>query len=152
MLAGDDMLSQVKKVEQILNIETSEQINDTLTNEDLKTAARLFIHLNFCPNLWFKFWYSFYTELFQTQSTDQIILTLNRMTKLKGKGTQVKDGNMRAAKLLKRIASKISLRYKDIQRLTKKEQLNNIKEEHQNLNISDNGNNPNHIIVCEAHL
>ena len=38
MLSGDGPLSIVKAVEQMLQTESSEQINDTVTNEDLRTA------------------------------------------------------------------------------------------------------------------
>ena len=80
MLSFDDMLSQVKAVEQMLKIESSEQINDTLTKEELKTAAEMFLYLNTCPTA-IKPWIVFYKDLFQTQSPDQIILSLNRVTK-----------------------------------------------------------------------
>ena len=72
--------SQVKVVEQKLQIESSEQIIETLTNDELKTAAELFVYLNMCPGT-IKPWIKFYKDLFQTQSPDQIILTLNRLMK-----------------------------------------------------------------------
>ena len=70
----DATFSQVNAVEQKLKMESSEQKMETLTNEDLRTAAEMFIYLNMCPNLWFKFWASFYNDLF-LQMTDKIILT-----------------------------------------------------------------------------
>ena len=137
-LDNDVFLLQVKAVEEKLQIESTDQIIETLTMEDLKNAAEMFLYLNTCPKLWFKFWSSFYTDLFMTQPADQIILTLNRM--MKPKVSKVQDGNIRADKLLKKITSNLSLRYKEIQRLTQQEKLKHIIGEHQSLNISDKGN------------
>ena len=78
LLFSDAMMSQVKAVEQKLQIESSDQINDILTNEELKTAAEMFLYLTMCPND-VKPWIVFYKDLFLTQSPDQIILTLNRL-------------------------------------------------------------------------
>ena len=79
MLSDDSIMPQVKAVEQILNIESSEQINDNKTNEDLKIAAEMFLYLFMCPET-IKPWTVFYKDLFLTQSPDQkIILTLNRV-------------------------------------------------------------------------
>ena len=72
--------SRWETVEQKLQIESSEQIIETLTNDELKTAAELFVYLNMCPGT-IKPWIKFYKDLFQTQSPDQIILTLNRLMK-----------------------------------------------------------------------
>ena len=106
------ILSQVKAVEQKLDIESSEKINETLTKEELKTAAEMFLYLNICPSSMFKSWILFYEDLFFTQSADKIILTLNRMVK-----TEIshdKDGKLRAKKLLQRAAQSLSLQYEDI--------------------------------------
>ena len=62
-----------------------------------------------------------------------IILTLNRMTKIK----KDKDGKLRAEKMMKKMAAMLSLRYNEIQRLA---QVKNITGQHQSLSISDNGN------------
>ena len=111
MLSGDSMLSQVKAVEQMLQIESSEYINDTLTNEELKTAAEMFLYLNTCPSL-FKSWILFYEDLFLTQSADKMILTLNRM--MKTETLHDKDGKLRAKKLLQRTAQLLSLQFEGI--------------------------------------
>ena len=50
MLTNEGMLSLMKEVEQILQIESSEQINETLTNEELRPAAEMFLYLIMCPN------------------------------------------------------------------------------------------------------
>ena len=96
-------LDQVKAVEQMLQIESSEQINDTLTREELRTAGEMFLYLNMCPDE-IKPWIVFYKDLFQTQSPDQIILTLNRL--MKGSRTQTNEHFKELAEmLLKRILS-----------------------------------------------
>ena len=63
----------------------------------------------------FKSWTSFYSNLFLTQPADpdQIILTLNRMTKT----SENQDGIVRNIKLLKRVAELLSLRFQEIQSL-----------------------------------
>ena len=103
ILADDGPLDQVKAVEQMLQIEPSEQINDTLTREELRTAGEMFLYLNMCPDE-IKPWIVFYKDLFQTQSPDQIILTLNRL--MKGPRTQTNEHFKELAEmLLKRIFS-----------------------------------------------
>ena len=64
----------------MLQIESSEQINDTLTNEELKTAGEMFLYLTMCPYA-IQPWIVFYEDLFQTQTPGQILLTLNRLKK-----------------------------------------------------------------------
>ena len=94
-------------------MESSDQINDTPTNEELKTAAEMFLYLNTCPDSsWFKSWSLFYKDLFLTQPADKIILTLNRMVKTET--SDDKDGKLRAKKLLQRAAQLLSLQYEDI--------------------------------------
>ena len=108
-------MSRVKAVEQKLKIESSEQTNERLTKEELQASAELFLYLSSWPNLWFRFWSSFYTDFFQTQPADQIILTLNRMTKINSPHNR--DGKLRAEKLLQRAADLLSLRFEEIQSL-----------------------------------
>ena len=125
LLSVESMLSQVKAVEQILQIESSDQIYDTMTNEELKTAAKMFLYLSTCPKHdkeWFKSWYSFYKDLFLTKSADKIILTLNRMIKTE---THDKDGKLRTEKLLKRTSSLMSLSFEKIQSLLPGKKLRN---------------------------
>ena len=104
LLSDDVIMSQVKAVEQMLQTESSEQINDgTLTNEELITAAEKFLYLIMCPDP-IKQWIAFYRDLFQTQSPDQIILTLNRL--MKGPRTQTnKYFHKIVEELFKRILS-----------------------------------------------
>ena len=111
-----DKISLVKTLEQTLQMKTFENTLANITAEDLKIAASMFIYLNTCPytdtdKLWLKSWSQFYTDLFQTQSADRVILTLNRMTKM------INDQNHRNLKLLNRITSLQSLKFQEIQNL-----------------------------------
>ena len=116
MLSDDVLLSQVKAVEQKLQIVmTSDQIMDAVQNDKLQKAAELFIYLNTCPDSWFKSWSSFYKDLFLTQSADKIILTLNRIMKTKTSQHE-KDGKF-AEKLFKRTSKLLFLNFEKIQNL-----------------------------------
>ena len=135
MLTDYGKLSLVKAVEQKLQIKPSEQKIESLTNEDLKIAAEIYTYLIACPNnLWFKFWYSFYKDFFLTQPANQIILTLNRMTKITTPQNQ--DGKLRAEKLLQRTASLLSLKFEDIQSLLPEKQVSNGSVKNKNFNIT----------------
>ena len=112
ILSSDVRLSLVSAMEQILQIDPLNQI-EALTNEELQTAAEMFIYLNSCPTKWSKSWSSFYKDLFLTQPTNQIILTLNRM--MKTEASQDKDGKILAEKLLRKSAKLLSLKYEMIQ-------------------------------------
>ena len=109
MLSADMILSQVEAVELVLKIESSGQINKTLSKKKLQTAGEMFLYLINCPNqyaTWINSWSIFYNYIFATsrlfspQTTDQIILTLNRI--MKTEASQHKDGKLIAAKLLKK--------------------------------------------------
>ena len=126
-------MSQVKAVEQMLQIDSSDQINDTLTNEELKTAAEMFLYLNTCPDVWFKDWFSFYSDFFLNQPADRIILALNRMTKIAS--PQNKYGKLRAEKLLQRTARLLSLKFEEIQSLLQKKDIAFESIKSQNWNI-----------------
>ena len=106
-----DMLEQVQAVEKELGIESSEDRLENLTTTDLKNAAEMFIYLNICPKT-LKPWLVFYRDLFQTESLERIVLTLNRM--MKGTGTD-KYFKSLAQKLFKKISSLFSLKYEKIQ-------------------------------------
>ena len=109
-------------IEQHLGIEPSEIIYENMTTEILEIAAPMFIYLIGCPaqdaldtKQWYTSWNTFYSNLFSAKSPQQIILTLNRITK--SKSSEDKDGKTRAAKLLKRTKSIISLKYETIEKL-----------------------------------
>ena len=81
-----DWASQVKAVEQELQIESTEATFQNMTSADLEAAAEMFIYLTSCPGTdfweqWFKTWTTFYNELFMTKSANYIISSLNRLNK-----------------------------------------------------------------------
>ena len=108
--------------EQHLGIKPLEVIYNNITTKFLENAAQMFIYLKGCPaegdketKQWYTFWNSFYRDLFMNKTPQQIILTLNRMTKRKS--SEEKDGNARAGKLLNRAKLLFSLKFKTIQKL-----------------------------------
>ena len=106
------ILSQVKAVEQELQIKSSEQINGTLTNEQLQIAGEMFLYLNTCPgSLKFREWFLFYKYLFHTKSAYQIMLTLNRI--IHTKTSQDMDAKLWAKKLLLRTKRLLLLKKED---------------------------------------
>ena len=72
---------QVLKIGQHLKINASDLRFENMTREDLKTAGEMFLFMKVCPSKTLKPWMVFYKDLFETQPLDQILLTLNRMTK-----------------------------------------------------------------------
>ena len=118
----DNTLSQVLAVEEKLGIESSEQTLENMSRDDLKIAAQMYIYLIMCPatddssiQQWFNSWSTFYKNFFATQSPDQIILSLNRMTKVQPLSDV--DGKVRAEKLFRKATSLLNLKYGDFQRL-----------------------------------
>ena len=116
LLTNNGKYIQVLAVEQQLQINSSDQIIESLTKEELNSAAEMFIYLNTCPDSYFKSWSTFYKDLFLTQPADQITLTLNRMLKTKSLHSKAsKDGNLRAEKFLKRTSELLSLKFVELQ-------------------------------------
>ena len=107
--------SQVNALEEQLQLRSSDKIMDNITDYQLKLAGKMFIYLNSCSVL-LKPWFSFYAELFQKQSLDVIILTLNRI--LKKENVPNKNLQDIAKTLFKRVSSIFSLKYHEIQNIT----------------------------------
>ena len=106
----------VNEVEKLLNISKKDKhrINDRLnemTRPILNFASDLFFNLMVCSDS-LKPWFLFYTDLFQNQSPQKIVLTLNRI--LKGNKThwnkKLKDI---AQKNFEEVSSSLSRRYND---------------------------------------
>ena len=83
-----EILSLVLEVEQELGFKSSELRFKNITEANLKTAAEIFIFLSICPGEYKKFM-ELYQNIFQTNSPEKIILTLNRMMK----GNKPPDNN-----------------------------------------------------------
>ena len=121
LLTSDNQMTQVKAVEQELQLESSDQVIETMTNEELQSAAEMFIYLIMCPEAIVP-WFTYYKDLFLTKSVDQIILSLNRI--MKTKSTQNMDAKV-AENLLKRISNLMSLQFERIQNLLPGKNLRN---------------------------
>ena len=106
---------QVEKVLKQLSLESSAETMQNMTEARLKTASEMFVYLNSCSDD-YKPWLVFYSKLFQTQSPHQIVLTLNRILKVK---TNQDNKNFQdiARKLLKRVSNIVLLKYKEIQNI-----------------------------------
>ena len=106
-------------LEQKLGFNSSEQRFDNITEEALKNAAEMFLYINTCPTsqMWksrFTSWLTFYKDIFRTESPSQIILTLNRLLKVKNQ--RYKDEHEVLQKIFKRTTSLFLLKYEAIQR------------------------------------
>ena len=80
---------------------------DNITAGDLKLAAEILIHFYTCPES-LKGWFNFYTNLFQTQSPNKIVLTLNRL--LKGDN---KDFESTITKILQKVNDMLEFKFKN---------------------------------------
>ena len=105
--------SQVKSVGKELGINPNTPAKNNLTNIKLKLAAEMFLYLIACPQP-IQPWLLFYSNLFQNQSPDEIMLNLNRALKIK-ENTQQNDGLRKVSKkVLEKLLSLLShLKYKD---------------------------------------
>ena len=106
----DQIRLNVAAVEEQLGGTADENIYDVNDNEEtLKIAADLFFYLNSCSND-LEPWILFYRELFLYKSPNQIILTLNRILKVR-ESPENQDLKIVAQKLFKRISIMFSLQY-----------------------------------------
>ena len=102
---GYDMLDKIKTLGPLKN----------MTDTILQRAANMFIYMIFCPDDT-KAWIFFYTDLFQNQPADKIVLTLNRI--LKSKASKKRDKfHIIARKLYTKITTFLSFKSKDIQNM-----------------------------------
>ena len=111
-IEDDDILSLVKAIEMELDINSTEAIFENVTKHNLKTIGESFIYLYSCSNP-LKNWLNFYEDLFQNQSPDIILLSLNRILKGK-KSIQNSHFKTLARKLLNEFTSLLSLKYQEI--------------------------------------
>ena len=106
--------SQVKKVEDLLNLEPSHYPIENIPEETLDKAARMFIYLNPCFDS-VKHWITFYKDLFQNMPPDYILLSLNRLLKI----VKPQDEVANITKLIfTKAASILSLKYKEIRSMS----------------------------------
>ena len=115
------IVSHVKAVENLLNMNESTEIFRDITDKSLKVAGEMFLYLNSCPYesypFEFELWFKFYDNLFKNKSPEVIVLTISRM--LKGKGNHSnKRLKTTANQLFTRLTSLLSLKYRNIQNIT----------------------------------
>ena len=103
----------VDSIENNFGIVSSDIITENLSESTLTLAAEIFLYLQSCSAT-LEPWYTFYKDLFETKSTDLIILTLNRNIKITKK-TKNNDLEKINKSLLNKITSMLSLQYMDIQ-------------------------------------
>ena len=111
-----DVVSQVLAVEKQLQLNSSALIQENMTASKLEAAGKMFMYLNSCSDI-LKPWFLFYTELLQNKPLDEVILTLNRISK-SDKNLQSKELIKISNKLFERLSSLFSLKYQEIQNIT----------------------------------
>ena len=100
-----------------IKVEPSEIKSLDIDPSTLKSAAEMFIYLNFCPKLLvISPWRKFYRDLFVKHSPDMFILTLNRIMIT----SRNKEGMSNVPEhLLRKIRETLQLQHQKIQVLTK---------------------------------
>ena len=111
---SDPVESQIIALEQELKVQSHTKIYKTMESKDLENAAEVFLYLKACP-VHLKPWILFYEELFETKSPEEILLTLNRISKGSYAATPESNfsSNM-AKKLLRKARTLFSLQSKEL--------------------------------------
>ena len=102
----------VKKLQEKLNINSSEVRFQNMTLDEIKSVAKMFLYLNLCPGS-LEAEFKFIDDLFKKKTPYKIILTLNRL-KEGVKNPKIVFFKIIAQNLLNRIAQMLSLKYEDI--------------------------------------
>ena len=79
-IVGTSIRSLLDHLEKEINVNTSEQIFENVTNANLKKAGEMFAYLVFCYDI-ANDWFKFYEQLFHEHTLNQIILALNKISK-----------------------------------------------------------------------
>ena len=78
-LFSDDILAlNIELIEKELDLNTTDDFNDKVSNETLEIAGEMFIYLNLCPKFMWR-WINLYVDLLQNSPPDIIVQTLNRI-------------------------------------------------------------------------
>ena len=115
MYSGNQIKNNIDAVADYLNTKTTEEMHVNRTNEDLKSAASMFLYLN-CRSYLLRSWFSFFTNLFQDKSPYQIVLTLNKILKVDFTSSNKEFKNI-ARKLFQKTSNLLSLKHKQIKEL-----------------------------------
>ena len=136
-LLYDDKVPQENLLLDHLGIKSTELRFERIGEENLRTAAEIFIYLNTCPES-LKSWFLFYQDLFYNQSPNQIILTLNRM--MKSKRTSETENFLNIAEtVFKEASTLLSLKYEEIQSLNPGTRKINLKKNHEKIEFLETG-------------
>ena len=81
------ILTKVKAVEKKLKIETSKYVFENMSRKHLKTASEMFFYLDVKMEPVTKMWLEFFENLFETESANHIILSLNRLMRKTATGS-----------------------------------------------------------------
>ena len=114
-----DMKENIRKVHEEMNTDAlSETLNENLTSMALKSAAEMFIFLNYCPKALIDSpWRKFYKDLFLNYAPDKFVVTLNRIL-ITSKHNKEGMRNV-SENLLNRIRETLQLQNQNVVFLTK---------------------------------
>ena len=98
-----------------MNVHISEHIFENVTNANLKKAGEMFVYLAYCYDI-ANDWVMFYEQLFHKQTLNQIILALNKISKVRtitypSKFVKINDIEW---KVLEKIEKLFALQFKNI--------------------------------------
>ena len=113
-------------VEEELRVKSSDEIIEDITTDKLKNAADIFFDLNTSPSInpnyetWAKTWATFIQDLFENNSPNEIILTLNRLMKVKTESLSkiVIEYKEILEKIFKEVSILLSLKNEDLKKLS----------------------------------
>ena len=106
-----NIMSDLEAVERDLQVQSNEYIYHNITEVNLREGAELFLYLYPCSDK-LNPWIIFYSNLFEYQPTNHILLTINRILK-SSNAHQKEELKTIAKKLLLKIHSFSSLNFLD---------------------------------------
>ena len=106
---------QIDHLEKAMNVKKSEYIFDNVNKAHLKTAGEMFVYLAYCYDI-ANDWVMFYEQLFHKQTLNQIILALNKISKVRtitypSKFVKINDIER---KILEKIDNLFAMQFKNI--------------------------------------
>ena len=81
-IVGASMRSLLDHLEKEINVNKSEYVIENVTNENCEKAGKMFVYLAYCHDITNN-WLMFYEQLFHKQTLNQIILALNKISKVR---------------------------------------------------------------------
>ena len=114
-IVGSSIRSLLDHLEKEINVNKSEHIFDNVTNAKLKQAGEMFVYLAYCHDI-ANDWFKFYEQLFHDHTLNQIILALNKISKVRtitypSKFVKINDIER---KILEKIENLFALQFKNI--------------------------------------